>query len=266
MRARRRDVAPGGQRTALTVDGDGWLESATNPAGEAFRFTYANGLIKSFRKPKGGTTRFDYDPRRLIAHHGADGEERTLSRDAIEGGTRVTVTTGGGKQTRYSMQVLDSGDRVRTIETPTGAKTKITVGVDGITTKVDADGTKTTFETAPDPRWGAQVPVIAVQTRPRRRARRRRSSARTPCRCPSRRPVLDDVPAHPVHRDRWRDAQLGVQRRHRDRDQRGRAHEHHQARRLRPRDQADARLVRGALEYTYDEHGRPKTMKQGAER
>ena len=76
----------------------------------------------------------------------------------------MTVTTGGGKQTRYSMQVLDSGDRVRTIETPTGAKTKVTVRVDGITEKVDADGTKTTFETAPDPRWGAQVPVIAVQT------------------------------------------------------------------------------------------------------
>ena len=55
-------VAPGGQRTALTVDGDGWLESATNPAGEAFRFTYANGLIKSFRKPKGGTTRSTTSP------------------------------------------------------------------------------------------------------------------------------------------------------------------------------------------------------------
>ena len=29
--------------------------------------------------PEGGTTRFDYDSTgRLIAHHGADGEERTL--------------------------------------------------------------------------------------------------------------------------------------------------------------------------------------------
>ena len=147
------------------MDGDGWLESATNPAGEAFRFTYDERAHQELPQAQGRHDALRLRAHgRLIAHHGADGEERTLTRDAIEGGTRVTVTTGGGKQTRYSMQVLDSGDRVRTIETPTGAKTKVTVRVDGITTKVDADGTKTTFETAPDPRWGAQVPVIAVQT------------------------------------------------------------------------------------------------------
>ena len=75
-------VAPGGQRTALTVDGSGWLESVANPVGDTFRFTYDGGLLKSFKLPEGGTTRFDYDSTgRLTAHHGADGEERTLTRD-----------------------------------------------------------------------------------------------------------------------------------------------------------------------------------------
>ena len=80
------------------------------------------------------------------------------------------------------------------------------------------------------------------------------------------RPVLDDVPAHAVHRDRWRDAHLGVQRRHRDRDAAPKG-----ARRTTELD-VYGRVTKqtldrplAALEYTYDELGRPKTMKQGAE-
>src|SRR5262249_50853752 len=148
-----------------TVNAEGWLESVANPADETYRFTYANGLIKSFRKPKGGTTRFDYDTTgRLIAHHGADGEERTLTREELDGGSRVTITTGAGKPPKYTMQGLDNGDRRRTIEGPTGAKTTSTVRVDGVTETVAPDGTKTEVETGPDPRWGAQVPIIATKT------------------------------------------------------------------------------------------------------
>ena len=36
--------------------------------------------------------------------------------------------------------------------------------MDGVTETVAPDGTKTEVETAPDPRWGAQVPVVAVTT------------------------------------------------------------------------------------------------------
>ncbi|MBE2320610.1 hypothetical protein DVA67_031915 [Solirubrobacter sp. CPCC 204708] len=158
-------VAPGGPRTTLVVNSDGWLESAKNPAGEEFRFTYANGLIKSFRKPAGGTTTFDYDGvGRLVKHNGADGEHRTLTREELEDGTRVTITTGGGKATKYTMQVLDNGDRRRIVEEPAGGKTTSTVRVDGITELVQPDGTKTEYEIAPDPRWGAQVPIVAVKT------------------------------------------------------------------------------------------------------
>ena len=115
-------VAPGGQRTALVDQrrAAGSRASPTRPASSTASPT-TNGLIKSFRKPKGGTTRFDYDATgRLIAHHGADGEERTLTRDELDGGTRVTITTGGGKTTKYTMQVLDNGDRRRTVEAPDG--------------------------------------------------------------------------------------------------------------------------------------------------
>ncbi len=154
-------VAPGGQRTTLTMDGS-WLSGVRNPAGDEFHFSYDNGLIKSFAAPAGGTTRFDYDAAgRLVAHHGADGDERTLERNDIDGGYEVKIKTGGGRTTTYAMQVLANGDRRRTVTSPSGAKTTSTVGVDGVTTVVSADGTKTTIQTAPDVRWGAAVPQLA---------------------------------------------------------------------------------------------------------
>ena len=117
-------VAPGEKRTRCRSTRAAGSSRSRTPRGRSIRFTYDNGLIKSFRKPAGGTTRFDYDTTgRLVAHHGADGEERTLTREELDGGSRVTITTGGGKKTKYTMQVLDNGDRRRTVEGPTGAKT-----------------------------------------------------------------------------------------------------------------------------------------------
>src|SRR6185436_18551716 len=158
-------IAPGGQRTPLAING-GWLESVTDPAGKAHTLTYhAGGLLASFKKPEGGTTRFDYDADgRLTRHRGADGEERTLTRTEGEFGPTVAIKTAGGKTTRYSMEVLANGDRRRTVQEPSGAKTVSVVGVDGLTTLTAADGTKTTVEYAPDPRWGTAVQVVADKT------------------------------------------------------------------------------------------------------
>jgi len=39
-------VAPGGQRTSLSVNADGWLAGVTDPAGNAHAMTYsADGLL-----------------------------------------------------------------------------------------------------------------------------------------------------------------------------------------------------------------------------
>jgi RHS repeat-associated protein len=160
-------VAPGGQRTALTLNGDGFLESVSNPAAEQFRFSYhgAGGLLAGFKKPGGATTRFDYSADgRLTRHRGADGEERTLTRSEGEFGPTVTIKTAGGKETKYSMEALANGDRRRTVQEPSGAKTVSVVRTDGVTELTAADGTKTTVEYAPDPRWGAAVQVVADKT------------------------------------------------------------------------------------------------------
>ena len=156
-------VAPGGQRTALTI-ADSWLESVTDPAGKAHTFTYhAGGLLASFKKPEGGTTRFDYDADgRLTRHRGADGEERTLTRTEGEVGPTVTIKRRAGRPpgTRWRCSTT------ATAAAPCGAERRqdgLGAGVDGLTTLTAADGTKTTVEYAPDPRWGAAVQVVAEQ-------------------------------------------------------------------------------------------------------
>jgi len=160
-------IAPGGQRTGLTITGAGWLEAVTNPAGETHTLSYhdANGLLASFKTPEGATTRFDYDATgRLTRHRGADGEERTLTRTEGEFGPTVTVKTAGGKQTKYSMEVLANGDRRRTVQEPSGARTVMLARADGLTEITDPDGTTTTVEYGQDPRWGAAVKVVADKT------------------------------------------------------------------------------------------------------
>jgi RHS repeat-associated protein len=258
-------IAPGGQRTPLVINADGYLEALKN-----HRLGYhPGGLLASYRRPEGGTTRFDYDTTgRLIRHRGADGEERTLHRTETDRGPSVTIKTAGGRETVYSMEVLANGDRRRTVQMPTGAKTVSTVRVDGLTELVDADGTKTTVETAPDPRWGAAVPILAEQviTTPDGKSVRTRRADVVTLRDPR-----DPFSVNEIRRtftegenetSTW--TYRGADRTITTRSAEGRET-------VTTLD-AHARVAKqtlgtgvAPLEYGYDEHGRPKTMKQGAE-
>ncbi len=65
----------------------------------------------------------------------------------------MTIKTAGGKETKYSMEVLANGDRRRTVTEPSGAKTVSVVRTDGITELTAPDGTKTAVE------YGARSPL-----------------------------------------------------------------------------------------------------------
>ncbi|WP_028062594.1 RHS repeat-associated core domain-containing protein [Solirubrobacter soli] len=259
-------VAPGGQRTALAING-GWLESVTDPAGKAHTLTYhAGGLLASFKKPEGGTTRFDYDADgRLTRHRGADGEERTLTRTEGEFGPTVAITTAGGKVTKYSMEVLANGDRRRTVQQPSGAKSTSVVGVDGITTLTEPDGTKTAVEYAADPRWGPQVQIVAdktVTTPSGKTTRTKRtdsvalSEPRNPFAINQLRTTFDID----GKQSSWTYANSQVTQRSAE------------GRETVQTLDAKGRVIKqtlgtgvNAIDYTYDALGRPKTMKQGSE-
>jgi YD repeat-containing protein len=138
--------------------------------------------------------------------------------------------------------------------------------VDGITEKVDADGTKTTFETAPDPRWGAQVPVIAVQT-----VTTPESKTSTVKRKDT---VSLAVPRDPFTMTflRTQFTETGGGTRNWEYSGGTVTETSAEGRTSTTKLDVYGRVTKqtldssvAALEYSYDEHGRPKTMKQGAE-
>src|SRR3954447_13483144 len=156
-------VAPGGQRTALTLDGQGRVQKGTDPAGDPTTLVYGDdSLLSSFALPGRPAAKMDYDPEgRLIKDTSPTGAVQTLERTETDAKTVVKVTSGEGRVTTYTAEALPTGERRRTIERPTGATTALVLKPDGTQIRTDPDGTKTTVTFAPDPRWGMRAPVRA---------------------------------------------------------------------------------------------------------
>lgn len=159
-------VAPFGQRTVLTVDGNGYLASVANPAGETFQMSYtAGGLLTRFTDPKGNASDFIYDNLgRLQRDSNAAGGNQTLARTDITNGFEVARTTALGRTTRYRLEDLAIGDRQRVIRFPDGTETQMLIGRDGSTRISLSDGTVDSLLEGPDPRFSMQAPVVTSLT------------------------------------------------------------------------------------------------------
>ena len=81
-------IAPDGQRTALTLDDKGYLNSVTNPASEAYQLQYtADGLLTAFIDPRGHKSVYQYDDLgRFVEDTNAAGGGWTLARSENLGG------------------------------------------------------------------------------------------------------------------------------------------------------------------------------------
>jgi RHS repeat-associated protein len=156
-------VAPGGQRTVLTLNGNGYLGAIANPAGETTTLAYAaGGLLTTLTDPRGGVYRFSYDTDgRLVRDEDPSGGVKNLARIETTTGMTVTVTTGLGRATVYATGVISPGDRYRTVQMPSGAKTTLLTRADGVQLQTDPDGTRTTVALGPDPRWGMRAPIAS---------------------------------------------------------------------------------------------------------
>jgi RHS repeat-associated protein len=159
-------VAPNGQRTSLTLNNAGYLNTTSNPAGETTSLAYrpGSGLLATLVDSRGDVHNFVYDwLGRLISDQGPSGEIKTLTRSQIQGLVVVTVTTGLKRSTIYATEVLSTGDRLRTVTTPDGSKTSLWVGQNGVRVLQEPNGTRTTLTLGPDPRWGMRVPIAASE-------------------------------------------------------------------------------------------------------
>lgn len=160
-------VAPGGQRTGLTVDANGFLARVENPAGEVVQLASTpDGLIETFRDARGYDHTISYGPLgRLAQDADPAGGFTYFDRTASAGGFTVTATTAEGHSRTYQVAQASTGARVRTVTGPDGLTTVTPIGTDGVRTTTRPDGTVVTRAPSADPRFGLMAPATSTQTR-----------------------------------------------------------------------------------------------------
>ena len=159
---------PYGERTELGMGDGGFLTGVTRPGetnGSEFAYDGA-GLLKAFTDPRGNTTQYGYDAQgRLTGQTRPDGSSLTL-RSAL-GGTTSTMTgsTGLGRNLGASFSPLTDGGMQYGLSLPGGQNLTRSVAADGTETLTAPDGTITTVQERPDPRFGMQAPLRTEMVR-----------------------------------------------------------------------------------------------------
>jgi RHS repeat-associated protein len=158
---------PFGHRTTLTLNGDGYLERITDPAGLTIQFTYhdAGGLLAALTDPRSNVYSFTYDDvGRLIREDDPAGGFKELRRHPTENGFEIRLITKLLHETSYRVERLPTGETLRENACCGGNKITVRTGTDGTSTTTYPNGTVARTELAPDPRWGMQVPFVKAQT------------------------------------------------------------------------------------------------------
>lgn len=156
-------VAPHGQRTGLSVDGNGYLNGIANPAGETRGYSYdADGLMQTFTDPRRNVHTFHHDELgRLFRDENPAGGSKQLSRTNRADGYVISVTTALGRSTLHAVKQLGTGDEVRTFTRPDGTALVRTSYTGGTQTSAAPDGTIASITFGPDPQFGMQSPLRA---------------------------------------------------------------------------------------------------------
>ncbi len=161
-------VAPFGQRTELSLGGDGYLARVTDPAGAAWQMSYSDGLLESFTNRDGHTSHLTYD---AVGHLTRDtdpaGGFTDLSRSELANGWRVTKASALGRTSLLDTTYDLAGVQTFRATDPAGlVDTKID-DPGAVITSTSPAGMTTRFVETPDPRFGMSAPLIArVDTTP----------------------------------------------------------------------------------------------------
>ncbi len=160
-------VAPFGQRTELLSNENGYLEKISDPAEQTYSFTYhdAGGLLAMVTDPRGNTSSYTYDDlgRLITANDPARGKKDLIRTGSYDDYT-VRLITGLLRETAYRVKHLPSGETHWETTCCGGSKTVMETKPDGSRIMTDADGTVTTLQQGPDPRFGMEAPIIEAMT------------------------------------------------------------------------------------------------------
>lgn len=154
-------IAPDGARTALGVDGGGYLSSSAAPQGDVTQFIYnSEGLMASLTDPKGQIHSFEYDTMtgRLVKDSDPAGGFSALSETGVPSGLgwATTLSTAEGRSTVYTIEMTANGDEMRKVaQTGCACNAAQTLRQrNGTTITTYQDGTLVTATAGSDPRWG----------------------------------------------------------------------------------------------------------------
>ena len=155
-------VAPGGQRTTLIANQDGYLTSIINPAGEMTRLSYAkNGQLSALTDRKGQVHRFTYSNQgSLVRDENPAGGHWALARTQSGNAFRIALRSALGRTSVYEVERLATGDERRVNTGPSGATIRVETDKNGKERIIHPDGTVALSEFQPDPRWGALAPFL----------------------------------------------------------------------------------------------------------
>jgi len=159
-------VAPFGQRTELSANGDGYLASITDPLSRTHTFGYtAGGLLETMTDPRDAIHCYQYDAAgRLTREETPTGAFTQLARLEDRAAYTTTVRTAEGLTTTYHVGFLDSGEQTRGNTFPNGTQNEVLLGADASTTITYTDGTRTHESRGGDPRFEMQAPMLAQRT------------------------------------------------------------------------------------------------------
>ncbi len=166
-------VSPYGQRTELTLDDHGFLESVADPAGNTVRLEHSDGgLLLRLTDARGGLHQMEYDELGRLSRDSdpAGGFQHLLrvdeprpDRDDPEVHT-ITTATSLGRATSFRMVTEKSGTQRQTLTFPSGRSSEWSRDTFDVETTRHADGTVIRSEPGRDPRWGSQAPVQKLLT------------------------------------------------------------------------------------------------------
>jgi RHS repeat-associated protein len=159
-------VAPFGQRTELTLNGDKYLATVTRPGEPPTVLTYTgDGLLQTLTDRNGNLHRFTYTNTGLLQRDDDPaGGFKTLVRSVGDSSSAVTVTTALGKSISYSTTHYSNGASQRTTVDSAGLSTTQVNEINGNLRRTSPDGMVATVSTVTDTRLGVQAPVLNKMT------------------------------------------------------------------------------------------------------
>ncbi len=159
-------VGPFGQRTVLTTNSDGYVTAVTTPGARVTRMSFSSdGLLQEVIDPNGNPSTMEYESDGLLKRStDPTGNGVTMSRQLLEDGFETTLTTSMGRTSKSRIVHGVNGDTVEITTASDGTVSTVSTLYDGRRTTLAADGSTSTMQMVPDPRFGMAAPFVGSWT------------------------------------------------------------------------------------------------------